>query len=134
MIERLLAAQRALDAGQLDMAEVIFGQVAEADPRSAIAVTGLADVARRKGRLDDAARLVDRALDIDPDDATAGRMRSEIAEATEIGEGPEVAGPLPEPGTGAPGTGLRGTEPSPAAAPPRRSLLDRLRSLFGRRP
>ena len=127
MIERLLAAQRALDGGQLDMAEVIFGQVAEADPRSAIAVTGLAEVARRKGRLEEAARLVERALDIDPDDATAARMGPEIEEAV------QVLAAAPEASASA---FMPGSRESVAAATvaPRRSLLDRIRALFGRRP
>jgi len=127
MIERLLAAQRALDGGQLDMAEVIFGQVAEADPRSAIAVTGLAEVARRKGRLDEAARLVERALDIDPDDATAARMGPEIEEAARVLGAVPVAGPsASQPG--------EGPERAPVPVPRQRSLLDRIRWLFGRRP
>lgn len=71
MIERLLAAERALDAGQLDLAERLYGQVAAADPRNAIAMTGQATVARRQGDLEAARRHLARALQTDPDDAAA---------------------------------------------------------------
>jgi thioredoxin-like negative regulator of GroEL len=74
MIERLLVAERALADGELDRAEQLFRQVAEADERNAIAVAGLAEVARARGDLAAAAELAARALAIDPEDAAAGRL------------------------------------------------------------
>jgi uncharacterized protein HemY len=73
MIERLLAAEGALERAELDHAQRLFGQVAEADPRNAIAVVGLARVLARRGDTDAARELVAHALDIDPDEAAARR-------------------------------------------------------------
>ena len=74
VIELLLAADRLLAAGDLDRAERIFRQVAEADPRNAIAVVGLARVADARGAWDQADALAGRALAIDPDDLAAQRL------------------------------------------------------------
>ncbi|HYL40367.1 MAG TPA: tetratricopeptide repeat protein [Candidatus Binatus sp.] len=74
MIERLLAAERALAEGRLDQAERLFRQVAEADERNAIAVVGLAEVALARGDRSGAEALATRALAIDPDDAAAARL------------------------------------------------------------
>ena len=73
-IERLLEAGRALEAGEIDRAEQVYRQVAEADPRSSIAVVGLARVALRRGAKDEAARLARSALSIDPGNAAARRL------------------------------------------------------------
>lgn len=119
MIERLLAAERALEAGDLDHAGRLFQQVSDADPRNAMAVVGLAVVAQRRGDAGDASGLVARALAIDPEDDAAKRLQ----EALEDGREPVVAGrPAPsiEPATGS------------RAAGSRRSLLDRLRALLRR--
>lgn len=74
MIERLLAAERALADGELDQAERLFNQVAAADERNAIAVVGLAEVAVARGDHATAAALAARALAIDPEDAAAARL------------------------------------------------------------
>lgn len=74
MIERLLAAERALADGQLDQAERLFAQVADADERNAIAVVGLAEVARARGDEAVATELLARALAIDPEEAAAARL------------------------------------------------------------
>lgn len=117
MIERLLAAERALEAGELEVADRLFGQVADADARNAIAVVGLAAVAHRRGRREEASRLVERALTIDPDDAAAERLRTVLSAPEPAREGPadEAA-----------------TTVVPAAR--RRSLLERLRAWFRRGP
>ena len=131
MIELLLAAERMLEAGDLDHAERLFSQVAEADPRNAIAVVGLAEVASARG--DDAGAISTalRALEIDPENAAARRMIDRLGEPTrelqpEAEPEPEAAPELePEP------------EPTPEfepePGPTRRSWLDRLLGLFRRR-
>jgi thioredoxin-like negative regulator of GroEL len=105
VIERLLAAERALEAGELDKADRLFGQIADADARNAIAVVGLAEVARRRGRRGEASELIERALAIDPDDAAAERLRAVLLAAA-----------------------------ADDAMAPRRSLLERLRAWFRRGP
>jgi Tfp pilus assembly protein PilF len=124
MIERLLAAERALESGNLEHAGHLFQQVADADPRNAIAVVGLAVVAQRRGNEADASELVERALAIDPDDEAAKHLRETLAS--------------PSPAThDAAETHRVVAAPGPAAAavsdaPARRSLLDRLRALLRR--
>lgn len=71
MIEVLLVAEQLLAEGDLDRAEHLFGQVAEADARNAIAVVGLARVAQGRGDLAGALSIARRALVIDPEDAAA---------------------------------------------------------------
>jgi predicted Zn-dependent protease len=79
MIERLLAAERALAADQVEVADRMFGQVAAADPRNAIAVVGLARTARRRGDVPAATAHVRRALEIDPEDAAAQQLLGELS-------------------------------------------------------
>jgi uncharacterized protein HemY len=110
VIERLLAAERALEAGDLDRADRLFGQVADADSRNAIAVVGLAEVAHRRGSIGQASELVERALSIDPDDAAAGRLRAVLSRVPADGD-----------------------QPVETAASRRRWFLERLRGMFGRR-
>ena len=81
MIELLLVADRLLDAGELDRAERIYAQVAEADPRNAIAVVGLARVAEARGNTDHARELAERALSIDPEDGAAQRLAGIVTAA-----------------------------------------------------
>ncbi len=76
-IERLLEAARAFDAGRLDQAERIYRQVAQVDPRSSIALVGLARVALQRGGeegAEEGRRLAEVALAIDPDNAAARRL------------------------------------------------------------
>jgi tetratricopeptide (TPR) repeat protein len=74
VIELLLEAGRARAAGDLELAEAIYRRVADADPRNAIAVVGLADMAFERGDLLTARALADRALEIDPDEVAARRL------------------------------------------------------------
>jgi tetratricopeptide (TPR) repeat protein len=147
MIERLLAAEAALADGDTGVAERLYAQVAEADPRNAIAVVGLARLAARDGRHEEAQELVERALAIDPEEAAALRLIRELAISTIRGDG-RMEGPLQaEPGPLAaapraaePGTqGVRtapppasgaASDPAPASepAPTGPSLLARLRA------
>ena len=74
MIERLLTADAALERGEPEAAERLYTQVADADPRNAIAFVGLARVALARGDREAARALADRALGIDPDEVAARRM------------------------------------------------------------
>lgn len=94
MIERLLAADAALDRDDLDLAQRMFEQVADADSRNAIAVVGLARVAARRDRPDEARELARRALAIDPDEAAARRLLSEL-EAADAAVAATAAAPAP---------------------------------------
>lgn len=78
MIERLLAGEAALGRDDLEIADRLFTQVAEADPRNAIAVVGLARIAVRRGDFELARELARRALAIDPDEAAASRLLVEL--------------------------------------------------------
>lgn len=77
MIERLVDAGRALEAGRLEQAERIYRQVVDSDPRSSIAIVGLARVADRRGDGVGAVRLAEAALLIDPGNAAARRLMNE---------------------------------------------------------
>ena len=104
MIELLLEAERAISFGQLDRAEQLYRQVADADPRNSIAVVGLARVAL--DRRDDlgAYLLARRALAIDPENDAARRLAIRLEEVLAT-RGDPVADPMP-------------TEPMPVIAPP----------------
>ena len=90
MIERLLAGEAAIARDDLEIADRLFSQVADADPRNAIAVVGLARIAARRGDDERARALAGRALEIDPDEAAATRLLAEL-------DRPPVSARAPEP-------------------------------------
>jgi len=114
VIELLLEAERAISFGQLDRAEQLYRQVAEADPRNSIAVVGLARVAL--DRRDDlgAYLLARRALAIDPENDAARRLAIRLEEVLAT-RGDPVDDPMP-------------TEPMPVIAPPPREPADPARA------
>jgi len=132
VIERLLAAEGALSRDELDHAQRLFGQVVEADPRNAIAVVGLARVLRRRGDTAAAHELLVHALEIDPDEAAAGRLLAELDAGTVLApEAAPVLAASPEP-VGAPipvaPVPPESGPPAPPAQP--RGLVAWLRRLF----
>lgn len=96
MIERLLAADAAFERDDAGTAERLFRQVAEADPRNAIALVGLARVAARRGATSEARDLLERALAIDPDEAAARRLTVELEAVPTVAAPPvRMAEPAP---------------------------------------
>jgi hypothetical protein len=93
-IERLLEAGRALDAGRLEQAERIYRQVSDADPRSSIAIVGLARVAQRRGDAATAARLAEAALAVDPGNVAAQRLLGEPTSEAPQRRAPALAGAM----------------------------------------
>jgi hypothetical protein len=80
MIEVLIEAERALTHGLIDQAERLYRQVADNDPKSSIAVMGLARVALERGD-DRTAYLHGRAaLAIDPDNPAAQHLVMRLTE------------------------------------------------------
>lgn len=143
MIELLLEAERALSFGRVDRAEEVYRQVAAADPRSSIAVVGLARVALERADDLGAYLLARRALAIDPENDAARRLATRLEEVLAT-RGEPVAEPMAPAlaAARAPGdlpdlaaapaaadVADPADEQAPAAAHAarRRSLLDRLR-------
>ncbi len=79
-MEVLVQAEQALGMGLLDRAERLYRQAAEADPRNAIAVTGLSRVALDRGDDAGALQLAWRALAMDPKNAVAERLAERLEE------------------------------------------------------
>ena len=138
MIEILLQAERTLAAGRIDEAERLYRQAAGADPRSSIAVVGLARVALERGDDLEAWRLGRRALGIDPENVAAQRLTQRLDEvytyrgesiAALAAEGDAASAMMDEapvvPPSASPVT------PAPPPAGESRSLADRL---FRRKP
>ena len=96
MIETLIEAERALTHGLVDQAERLYRQVADNDPKSSIAVMGLARVALERGD-DRTAYLHGRAaLAIDPENPAAQHLVMRLAEVMAgRGETPPAVGPTP---------------------------------------
>ena len=121
MIERLLAADAALQREELDTAEKLFGQVAEADPRNAIAAVGLGRVAAGRNDAAAARTWFRRALEIDPEEAAARRLLDALDHVAPEHAPATVAPVAPTP-----------LPPAEAPAPARRTFLDRIRRWLGR--
>jgi uncharacterized protein HemY len=113
MIERLLAAEAAMDRDELDVAERHFTLVSEADPRNAMAVVGLARVAQRRGDPVSARALATRALGIDPIEAAARRLLDELDRTANNQPANAESAPM--------------STPMPGPRPWWRRILDRLR-------
>ena len=142
MIELLLQAEGALSVGLLDRAETLYRQVANADPRNAIAIVGLSRVALERGQQPAALELARRALDIDHENVAAQRMVQRLEEVltfqgvdvTRTADMPSPASTSPPredaeaPATPGPAVPTDPAPPVPEIADPsdRRSLVDRL--------
>jgi len=147
MIELLLEAESALSLGMLDRAELLYRQVAEADPRNSIAIVGLARVILERGDEPGALKVARRALTIDPENTAAQRMTERLEEvlryrgtevapttsATATAPAPTTMPASPAPTTAPAAPNATETEPiaqpespPPVPAPPSRSFVDRL--------
>jgi tetratricopeptide (TPR) repeat protein len=130
MIERLLAADAALERDDLATAAKLFAQVAEADPRNAIAAVGLGRVAAGRDDAAEARMWFLRALEIDPEEAAAKRLLAALDREL-AATAAATAAPRPGADTTAPRPGADMAAPRPAAK--RRSLRDRVRAWLGLR-
>lgn len=137
MIELLLEAESALSLGLLDRAEILYRQVAGADPRNSIAVVGLARVMLERGDEPGALKQARRALAIDAENTAAQRMVQRLEEVLEYrrsesvptaephaSRSPVVSKPsaaMPAPSTArsaaAPRSAALATAPEPTGAP-----------------
>jgi uncharacterized protein HemY len=97
MIERLLAADAALERGELDHAERLYTQVADADARNAIALVGMARVALARGDRGGARSFLERALTIDPEEAAARRLLAHLSAPVAPAEPAPAAAPVRRP-------------------------------------
>jgi tetratricopeptide (TPR) repeat protein len=133
MIERLLAADAALERGDIETAEKLFGSVAEADPRNAIAAVGMGRVAAGRDDATGARTWFQRALEIDPQEAAARRLLTALdRELAAMAGAPAPAATPVEPPAPAPGPSPSpARSPSPPAPTARPSLLDRIRAWLG---
>jgi tetratricopeptide (TPR) repeat protein len=126
MIELLLVADRLLAEGSLDSAEKIYAQVVGADSHNAIAIVGLARVARARGDFAAALALGRQALAIDPEDLVAQRL---IAEVEAAAPDPDATVPDPDaPATTSPPQRSGTQDLEPEVDPPH--LWTRIRRLF----
>ncbi|HET9613874.1 MAG TPA: tetratricopeptide repeat protein [Candidatus Limnocylindrales bacterium] len=76
----MLEAERALAVGLLDQAGRLYGQVAAADPRNAIAIVGLARVALERGDERGAYEHARAALAVDPENPMASHLVMRMGE------------------------------------------------------
>jgi uncharacterized membrane protein len=113
MIELLLQAERAVGAGALDQAERLYWQAIDADAQNAIAIVGLAKVARLRGDDRTAIAFGRRALKVDAENAVAQRLVAEL----ESGHPPAPAATSAAAAAPAAATPPAAPEPTPAAGP-----------------
>jgi thioredoxin-like negative regulator of GroEL len=113
MMETLVEAERALTHGLIDKAERLYRQVRENDPKSSIAVMGLARVALERG--DDATAYLHAkaALTIDADNPAARHLVMRLAEVMK-GRGESPPDVADEP----PAVAEEATAPPPPPAKP----------------
>jgi uncharacterized protein HemY len=134
MIEMLIEAERALTHGLIDQAERLYAQVAANDPRSSIAVMGLARVALERGDDRTAYSHARTALAIDADNPAAQHLVMRLEEVM-AGRGetpPDVQATVPDASAKPPavsGPATRASAPAratraPTTRPP--SLIGRL--------
>ncbi len=121
MIEVLLEAERALSHGLVDRAEQLYRQVAERDPRSSIALVGLARVALERDDALGAYLHARKAQAVDPENPAANHLVMRMSEVL-AGRGeavPDVDQPALPPALRdeAPAAVPGPTLPAPAAAP-----------------
>jgi thioredoxin-like negative regulator of GroEL len=115
MIELLVEAERALTHGLVDQAERLYQQVAASDPKSSIAVMGLARVALERGDDRTAYLHARAALSIDAENPAAQHLVMRLTEVM-AGRGespPGVEAPPARPATRA--------APEPSRPAPTRS-------------
>jgi hypothetical protein len=124
MIEVLLEAERALSHGLVDRAEKLYQQVSERDPRSSIALVGLARVALERDDALTAYLHARKAQAIDPENPAANHLVMRMAEVLS-GRGEAIPGGDEPGGTFQPAAapGVVDVPPEPAgpagpAAPP----------------
>lgn len=129
MIELLLHAERALGMGALDQAERLYWQAIDADSQNAIAIVGLAKVARQRGDDRTAIAFGRRALKVDAENAVARRLVAEL-ETAHPAEAAPAAPPAahaatPEPdGAGEPAVSADAGDAEPGAKRGGRSDLE----------
>ncbi len=121
MIELLLQAERALSVGLVDRAEGLYRQAADADPRNAIAVVGLARVALERADDAEAYRQARRALSIDPENVAAIRLVARLEEVFgargQTLPGDDAPTKVSEPGAATPAGQAAAEGPAPASPP-----------------
>lgn len=116
MIELLVEAERALTHGLVDQAERLYRQVAASDPKSSIAVMGLARVALERGD-DRTAYLHGRAaLSIDADNPAAQHLVMRLTEVM-AGRGETPPNVETPPSVASPGGEAEPPRPTPTASP-----------------
>jgi tetratricopeptide (TPR) repeat protein len=117
MIELLLQAERAVGIGALDQAERLYWQAIDADPQNAIAIVGLAKVARMRGDDRTAIAFGRRALKVDAENAVAQRLVAELESGHPAAPAAAAAAVEAVPAAAAPEPVAPPAPPAPVADP-----------------